>query len=594
MMHALVCALSGIGNSINALPLIQALGKLGYKIDVRISENRGTRVLFENHPNVDKVHDIAVTLPKYDIACCTHACQAFFQECGWGKKTYMIKPGRVNDFRPEFLSKRFEKHEVEYIFDLARELGYNGPVIKPILPVEKFEVELDEKTVLLGIGYLKGDLGKSWRKHWGNENFAEFAKLLIKNGYDPILIGGKSDSENTKEIIKLVGEGVRAFTDLSLPQTFYLMNKCRLCVTNETCLVPAAQRLCHCLSLVFKEAKHIPMKNYPYPSGVALFGPHDIITPKVVMTHLQRLEKGGPWTKVQPVCDSSTWIEITKDAKLACIRKGLGVGGPKVSIVILVCDLGSPKLVETSSICINKIRETAPEKAEIIIVANAPSPQLRRTIEIIEEKDSRVISISTNQNLGVIAKNFGYNLAQGEFIISIDGDVHVDSGWSEKLVRAINKDPKIGLVGPCGGKLRLDKWELGGWPCGEFADGGPRSFFGYEDYDYFGKQTASGKDGTLLDVIPSMCWCFRRKILEQVGYLDWRFGPFVGSDADFCLRLKKAGWKISMVRVPIHHVGGGGSSHHSFQGLDNLKKDHVRELFRRWSHYPALYELEKK
>lgn len=284
----------------------------------------------------------------------------------------------------------------------------------------------------------------------------------------------------------------------------------------------------------------------------------------------------GKETKIQPGAIK------TEKSHLRCIKAGWGHKPPKVSVVVLVSDFNTPKLWTTSSICIRKIRTTVPFKdSEIIIIANAPSDRLRSTIYGVEKEDPRVVSIVMNQNLGVVAKNFGYNLAQGEYILSVDGDVYVEPGWVEKFLGAMDKNPSWGLVGPCGGRLRMDAWEPSGWPAGKF-EYGFRSAFGYEDAEFFGAKTISGIDGTILDVIPSMCWCFRREILQRVGYLNWRFGPFVGSDADFCFRIKMDSWKVVLVRVPIRHADGGGNTHKFFLDLKGLKANHIKELYDRW------------
>jgi GT2 family glycosyltransferase len=236
---------------------------------------------------------------------------------------------------------------------------------------------------------------------------------------------------------------------------------------------------------------------------------------------------------------------------------------------------------------------TAPKDSEIILVSNEPSAQLAASLKDVGQKDPRVVVISVSQNLGVVAKNVGYIAAQGEYILSIDGDVIPNPGWVEKLVSFMDLHPEVGLVGPCGGTLLVNKWGPNDWPVGAFDDA-PLSYHGYEDTVFFGDQTVSGVDGKLLDVIPSMVWCFRRSLLAKIGYLDWRFGPFVGSDSDFCFRIKLLGMKVAICRTPVSHLKSGGSSHSLFSDLEELRVDHVAELRRRWyPHAHVLCELYK-
>lgn len=269
------------------------------------------------------------------------------------------------------------------------------------------------------------------------------------------------------------------------------------------------------------------------------------------------------------------------DETLACIKRGLGHGHPKVSIVHLVYDFGKQAFLSTLLKSVHSVIATAPADSDIIIVANGVSQALDAALRAIEEADQRVAVISMRRNLGCVAKNFGYNLAQGDYICSVDGDVIVEPGWVEKFTTALEKDSTVGLVGPCGVRMNTDIWTETSWG----GQNQPGYGFGYEDIEFFGAQTASGKDGALVDSIPSMCWCFRRECLSKIGYLDWRFGPLVGSDADFCFRVKMAGWKLQIVRVPIHHIdGGGGYKRTKEPNIVSLRKYHTRRLYAEW--YP--------
>jgi GT2 family glycosyltransferase len=337
-----------------------------------------------------------------------------------------------------------------------------------------------------------------------------------------------------------------------------------------------------CISMSFEEAHNNPAKTYPYPSGVALVGTHEDMTPEVVHKAAIRMWNNGMprrWARIVKVSDGV--VEIKK-SRLNSLKAGFGIAGPKVSVVALLFDKdGNDQLYDTCVTCIDRVLKHSPKDCEIVLVCNGPSQKLLDHVRWIEKIDPRVVSVSTGQNVGVVAKNFGYNLARGKYIISIDSDVFTESGWVEKIVDFLDKHPKVGLCAPCGGRLRVDKWGPDVWPCGQFAEG-PCSIFGYEDAEYFGNQTTTGKDGVWLDVAPSMCWGFRRELLSKIGYLDWRFGPFVGSDADFCMRVKKADYSVELCRVPIRHMGCGGSTHAMFSDLENLRVDHVKELRKRW------------
>ena len=58
------------------------------------------------------------------------------------------------------------------------------------------------------------------------------------------------------------------------------------------------------------------------------------------------------------------------------------------------------------------------------------------------------------------AVNQGIAMATGDQVLLLNNDTIVTTGWLGHMVAALERDPKIGLVGPCsnsvGGKQRID------------------------------------------------------------------------------------------------------------------------------------------
>ena len=267
--------------------------------------------------------------------------------------------------------------------------------------------------------------------------------------------------------------------------------------------------------------------------------------------------------------------------KPACVRVGYGEPTLKVSIVALLCDFAEPRARDFALNCIKTIRLTAPVNAEIILVANDPSNVLYHHIKEAAAADERIIPIVLGRNLGVVAKNLAFEVAQGKYIFSIDGDVAVHSPPAFlKCMDWLDKHPETALVAPCGGLIVKQYWTPRLWCIGTWTE--HKTAFGYEHPTNYG--TDDINDGVMIDSAPSLFWCFRRSLIKEIGPLDWRFGPFVGSDTDFCFRAKEAGHKINIMSVPIVHAKGGGVSHEKIEGLDSLRVKHMQLLYDEWFH----------
>ena len=86
-------------------------------------------------------------------------------------------------------------------------------------------------------------------------------------------------------------------------------------------------------------------------------------------------------------------------------------------------------------------------------------------------------------------------------------------------------------------------------------------------------------------------WLARRSAWEASGGMDERFFPAWFEDVDFCLRLKKLGWKILFSEGPGKVFHKGGSSLDTL-GFSGFLGHYNRNLLRFWrKHHPLSWPL---
>jgi ADP-heptose:LPS heptosyltransferase len=276
---ALIYSVSGIGNTISSLPLINALFELNYKIDIALDFRRNAQQIYLAHPQITNVFDISTQynfkFKKYDdVFHCSYCDKPMVTSELHSAKNHTIPPF-CNP--PEIVRFSFEKHEADYFLDMARNVGWNGTV-KQVLPYIDTSIDIPKNCICISTGYFKGDVN-SKTKHWGNKNFINLALTIYNKGYIPLFLGNQEDWESDAKFI--VSEIQK--TNPSIPLHFYnqnllesygILNKCIAYVGNETSMVPAAAALDKpTISLIFKDVhKHLfaPVKNHPFPNGLAI------------------------------------------------------------------------------------------------------------------------------------------------------------------------------------------------------------------------------------------------------------------------------------------------------------------------------------
>lgn len=107
----------------------------------------------------------------------------------------------------------------------------------------------------------------------------------------------------------------------------------------------------------------------------------------------------------------------------------------KVSIIIPVYN--GEKHIEK---CINNVLKQTYKNLEIIIINDGSKDKTENILDEIQKLDNR-IKIINKENTGVSdTRNFGINIATGEYIMFLDSDDYLQKNCIKELVKLINKN----------------------------------------------------------------------------------------------------------------------------------------------------------
>lgn len=162
--------------------------------------------------------------------------------------------------------------------------------------------------------------------------------------------------------------------------------------------------------------------------------------------------------------------------------------------------------------------------------------------------------IETGENLGYAGgNNFGlkFSFKEGfDYIILLNNDVILPKDILIKLVGIAGKDPKIGLLAPKmyfakGYEFHKDRYkesELGKvfWYAGGFIDW-DNVYSNHRGVDEVDRGQYDKEE--IIDAANGACLLIRNKVIKDIGYLRDKYFMY-WEDADYCLKAKKAGWKV--------------------------------------------------
>lgn len=194
------------------------------------------------------------------------------------------------------------------------------------------------------------------------------------------------------------------------------------------------------------------------------------------------------------------------------------------------------------------------EGVEICVADNASSDN---SCEVIEREFPEVRLIRLSENYGFAE---GYNRAlqqiDAEYVVLLNSDVEVTSGWLEPMTDYLDKHPQVAACQP---KL-LSFQEKS---CFEYAGaaGGFIDKYGYPFCRGRIFDVIESDHGQYEDIIP-VFWAtgaallIRLQVYREVGGLDGRFFAHM-EEIDLCWRLRSRGYGIVCLPFSkVYHVGG--------------------------------------
>jgi len=192
--------------------------------------------------------------------------------------------------------------------------------------------------------------------------------------------------------------------------------------------------------------------------------------------------------------------------------------------------------------CLESIRFYTDEPYELVLVDNGSTDG---TVEWLgKQPDVRLITNAENRGFPAGA-NQGIRAARGDSIVLLNNDTLVGTGWLRRMLAALRRAPRTGLVGPVSNNV----------------SGEQQVAVDYTDLaqlDGFAWRWGREHDGQTMptDRLVGFCLAFPRSLVDEIGLLDERFGIGNFEDDDYCRRAIEAGYQPAVARdAYVHHFG---------------------------------------
>jgi GT2 family glycosyltransferase len=233
------------------------------------------------------------------------------------------------------------------------------------------------------------------------------------------------------------------------------------------------------------------------------------------------------------------------------------------------------------------------DRLNIMVVDNSSNED----VMILKQRFTRIHLLSNPKNIGFgAAVNQAILHSRAPYVVLINPDAYVESGFFKKILTFMQNHPSIGILGPK--VLDYDGTVQGS------ARAFPNlltAFFGRNSYltRMFPNNAVSRANilnlnsledqSMTVDWVSGACMVIRRDALTQTGHLDERFFMY-WEDADLCRRMWENGWKVVYYpKAVAHHQVGQSSRIHPYLTIMHFHKSAFKLFVKYSKGYQAFF-----
>jgi N-acetylglucosaminyl-diphospho-decaprenol L-rhamnosyltransferase len=243
-------------------------------------------------------------------------------------------------------------------------------------------------------------------------------------------------------------------------------------------------------------------------------------------------------------------------------------------LTVLIANLGQLKHLRP---CITSIFDTVGNEPSLRVIVGFNFPGDSDAPQAIAREFPRVQQLKAPVKLGY-CRAYNQLMAQStsRYALLLDDDTVLRAGTIDGMIRFMDAHLDVGIAGcrtvyPDGSyqKTTARMFTLGRELINTFR---PEAFWN----DGIDESVTAWKSADWLNGHFLMA---RAEVIQQVGGLDERFYTFQ-CEADWCLRIRRAGWQVAYVPdVEVMHIGGAHSSLRGVKSFNNLMRSNINRYY---------------
>ncbi len=206
--------------------------------------------------------------------------------------------------------------------------------------------------------------------------------------------------------------------------------------------------------------------------------------------------------------------------------------------------------------------------------------------------------IENEKNVGYTKTvNTGLKATTADYVITQNSDTIVSPGWLTGLIRCMNSNPRIGIVGPLSNAANWQsvpnlRDEQGNFAVNELPAG-------YTVDDMASQvRNISTMNYPEFPFVNGFCFMIKRQVIEAIGLMDEEnFLVGYGEENDYCIRATDNGFKLAIADdVFVFHAKSKSFGHNRRKELSRIGDEALRKKYgqKKYQSYIELLKISKE
>lgn len=194
--------------------------------------------------------------------------------------------------------------------------------------------------------------------------------------------------------------------------------------------------------------------------------------------------------------------------------------------------------------CLSSIVANTRPPYRLILVDDGSRDDTKQYLEAFAAAQGATLLRSDTAGGYTRAANRGLRTSSAPWTILLNSDTIVPFGWIDELLKIGESDEKIGIVGPSSNTASWQSAPLLFNEDGDWADNPLLPNVDVQDMQRLVSSVAPPQ-GIDLPFLNGFAFMIRRPLIDDIGIFDEEtFGAGYGEENDYCIRARRAGWKL--------------------------------------------------